>query len=142
MRELGIPLLKTDFKFEKGTEAWNHAKNIYKGTNYIIVGTEYLKYCIKLAKLLIHKDITNTIYWRSQSSLDGKGVPNNDNIAFLTNLHKPVVEWKKEWPGIFVNSALTSDKQIIIGAQDTNSFNQAFPYEADQIEDLFRYWKI
>lgn len=142
MKELGIPLVKTDFKFKKGTDNWKHAKRIYQGENYLIIGEDYMKYCVKLAKLLIHRDITNIIYWRSQSSLTGNGVPAMVDIAFLTNLHKPVTDYKSEWPGIFVNSALNTDKQIIIGVQDGEQIEEAFPYEADQLEELFRWWRL
>jgi len=140
--EFGIPFAKNDFLLERGSKDWDNAKELFKGQNFVIVGDEYLKYCLKMAKLFISRSLSTDLLWVNQSSLDNRLKYSTADITFLIGVHKPVTEYKSEWAGQFINRALSKGKQAVIGASSIVDFEEAFPYELDQLEELFEIWSV
>jgi len=140
--DFGIPYSKKDFPLEKGSIDWENAKKIFKGENFIIMGENYLKYCLKIAKLLLSRRVSTDILWMNHSSLTGNLSICDVDVAFLVGVHKPVSDWKSELPGQYINAVLSKGKQVIIGASSPVDFEEAFPYELDQLEELFEIWSV
>jgi len=141
--DFGIPFSKSDFKLKKGSKDWENAKLIFKENNFVIMGENYLKYCLKVAKLLLSRKVSTEIIWMNQSSLDNYPINfENVDVAFLIGVHKATSDYKSELTGKFINGALSKGKQVIIGASSPSDFEEAFPYELDQLEELFEIWSV
>lgn len=140
MSDFGIPILR-DCKIKLDLEIDALCKFLFKKSHLLIIGDNCLQACYKVARFLLIRNLGCNINWKTQSSLDKLETTASD-YTFLLQLYNESVNHRKRLAGAFITNSIANGSYVVIGANNADIIEQAFPYDLDIIEANFEVWRM
>lgn len=141
LKEFGIPNVDIKIDEIKGYDKRYSHLFVCKNENLVIIGEDYYRKCIRLMKLKFLNCKYLYMKWLTQSMLDKNINTENIDVLALVQLYEEMSEYNKNLSGKIINNVIRNGGQVLIGCDNMDSLQMAFPYDLDMIEVEFFFWR-
>lgn len=140
LKEYGIPNIGNKISDIKDYNL-DYSFAFVKGKkNLVVLGEDYYKKCARLMRIRFLRNKTLMYKWVSQSQLSKPDDVEQVDVMALVQIFEEPSEYKRTLTGYAVNKVLRGGGQILIGGNDIETLEKAFPYDLDMIEEEFLFW--